>query len=95
MLDSNAGFSINCIHADSEYGKLLEYFKENPPHIKYNLALPNDHAPEAERNIRVIKERIRATFHSLPFKAIPALFIKELASESASKLNFFPPAMVV
>jgi hypothetical protein len=63
----------------------MSHYLNISPHINYNLALPNEHVPEAERNIRVIKERIRATFHSLPFKAIPAVFIKELASESAKK----------
>jgi len=31
------------------------------------------------------------TFHSLPFQAIPEIFIRYLASEPAEKLNFFPP----
>jgi hypothetical protein len=87
-----AGFTIKCIYADNEYEPVLKHFKENPPYTNYNLTSANEHVPEAERNIRVIKERIRATFHSLPFRAIPALFIKELASESTHKLNFFPPA---
>ena len=88
----NAGFVIHCIHADSEYETLLEQFKNSSPSIDYNLASTDEHVPAAERNNRVIKERIRATFHSLPFKALPILCIRELASESANKLNFFPPA---
>ena len=88
----NAGFVIHCIHADSEYESLLEQFKNSSPSLHYNLASTDEHVPAAERNNRVIKERIRATFHSLPFKALPILCIRELASESANKLNFFPPA---
>ena len=54
------------------------------------MANANEHVPEAERNNRTIKEHIRATFHSLPFQAIPTTFIKLLATETAEKLNFFP-----
>ena len=92
LLYQNAGFRIKCIYADSEYEPVLEQFKSQPPHIDYNLASTDEHVPAAERNIRVIKERIRATFHSLPYKALPILCIKELPPESANKLNFFPPA---
>ena len=88
----NAGFTIKCIHADSEYEPVLEYFKNQQPSIPYNLASTDEHVPAAERNNRVLKERIRATFHSLPFKALPILCLKELAPATADKLNFFPPA---
>ena len=88
----NAGFSIRCIYGDQEFAPVLQYFKdESTPPIDYNLATANEHVPEAERNNRTLQERIRATFHSLPFQAIPITFIKYLASESAEKLNFFPP----
>ncbi|KAG7348409.1 hypothetical protein IV203_017114 [Nitzschia inconspicua] len=91
MLYLNAGFKIKMIHADSEYKAVLEEFKEGSTKIPYNLATANEHVPQAERNICDIKERVRATYHSLPFKAIPKLFIKELVMETANKLNFFPP----
>ncbi|KAG7364548.1 reverse transcriptase RNA-dependent DNA polymerase [Nitzschia inconspicua] len=91
LLYTNAGFTIKMIHADSEYRAVLEYFKNSSNKIDYNLATANEHVPQAERNIRTIKERVRATYHSLPFKAIPKLFIKELMAETANKLNFFPP----
>ncbi|KAG7361762.1 hypothetical protein IV203_036863 [Nitzschia inconspicua] len=79
------------IHADSEYQAVLEHFKNSSNKIEYNLATANEHVPQAERNIQTIKERVRATYHSLPFKAIPKLFIKEPMAETANKLNFFPP----
>ncbi|KAG7361761.1 hypothetical protein IV203_036862 [Nitzschia inconspicua] len=79
------------IHADSEYQAVLEHFKNSSNKIEYNLATANEHVPQAERNIQTIKERVRATYHSLPFKAVPKLFIKEPMAETANKLNFFPP----
>jgi hypothetical protein len=49
-----------------------------------------DHTPEAERNNCTIKERIRATYHRLPYKAIPRIMINCLAMIQGNKLNLFP-----
>ena len=51
-----------------------------------NLAIPQEHVPEAERNNSVIKERVRATYHRLPYRHLTRM----LVTESAKKLNFFP-----
>ena len=47
------------------------------------------HTPEAERNNRVLKERIRSSYHRLPYKAPPKKVMKVLVVESARKANFF------
>jgi hypothetical protein len=44
-----------------------------------NFTNAQDHVPEAERNNRTIKERIRAAYHRLPYKAIPRIMINYLA----------------
>jgi hypothetical protein len=49
-----------------------------------------DHVPEAERNNRTIKERIRAAYHRLPYKALPRQLIRYLVQTQASQLNLFP-----
>ena len=36
------------------------------------------------------KERIRSTYHQLPYRAIPKIMIRCLAMTSASTLNLFP-----
>jgi hypothetical protein len=46
--------------------------------------------PEAERNNRTIGERIRTTYHNLPYKAIPRIMLKYLAMVSTQQLNLFP-----
>ncbi|KAG7337588.1 hypothetical protein IV203_020412 [Nitzschia inconspicua] len=61
LLYTNAGFTIKMIHADSEYRAVLEYFKNSSNKIDYNLATANEHVPQAERNIRTIKERVDHT----------------------------------
>ena len=43
--------------------------------VVMNYTNASDHVPEAERNNRTIKERIRATFQRLPYKAIPRIMI--------------------
>jgi hypothetical protein len=48
------------------------------------------HVPEAERNNRMIEERIRATYHNLPYKAIPKTMIRHLAMVCTEQLNLFP-----
>ena len=58
--------------------------------LDINYANPQDHVPEAERNNRTIKERIRASYHRLPYHTLTKAMVKVLVSESAKKLNFFP-----
>ena len=56
--------------------------------IKDDLEIEMDYLPtqqyckQAEFNNRVIKQRVRAAYHSLPYKNIPIVMIKYLAIES-------------
>ena len=50
----------------------------------------NDHVPEAERNNRTIKERVRSLLAKLPFNKYPACMIIEAVSFSVLWLNAFP-----
>ena len=58
--------------------------------VTMNFTNAQDHVPEAERNNRTIKERIRAAYHRLPYKAIPRIMIRYLAMNQANQLNLFP-----
>jgi hypothetical protein len=58
--------------------------------ITMNYATANEHVPQAERNNRTIQERIRATYHNLPFAMIPKVMIRYLTITSTEKLNYFP-----
>ena len=59
--------------------------------IQLNTTAANEHVPKIERQIRVIKERVRATRHTLPFKLIPLLMLIELVYCSTLWINAFPP----
>jgi hypothetical protein len=48
------------------------------------------HVPEIERRIRVVKERCRATRHSLPFHTIPKLMTIHIVLNVVKLLIFFP-----
>ena len=72
------GFKVTTLSCDREYAPLIHEMQKEF-NIIPNYCSAQEHVPEAERNNRVIKERVRAVFHSLPFKAIPSLMIKFLA----------------
>jgi hypothetical protein len=84
-------FNITEIHCDNEFRKVMDPLsvRQNPP-IKMNYAAAQEHVPRAERNNRVIQERVRAAYHRLPFTHLPRILVKFLVMESTKKLNFFP-----
>lgn len=59
-------------------------------HTEMDYTLAQDHQPEAERNNRFLKERVRSTYHRLPYKSIPKIMIQHLVPEMAVKGNYFP-----
>ena len=85
----NAGFRVSCVYCDGEFKPLKNWLLDDYD-IKMNATSAREHVPEAERNIRVIKERVRAIYHGLPFQAMPKLLLQYLVSDVARKLNYFP-----
>jgi hypothetical protein len=86
---NNAGFVIKTIHCNGEYCGMMEKVKDNLD-VTMNFTNAQDHVPEAERNNRTIKERIRASYHRLPYKAIPRIMIRYMTMNQANQLNLFP-----
>ena len=86
---NNAGFTIKTIHADCEFKPLFEQVCDNLD-VTMNYPPAQAHVPEAERNIKTLKERICIGFFRLPYKAIPSIMINRLVLESAFRLNLFP-----
>ena len=84
-----AGYRVVRIHCDREFKSIMDEVKDEMD-IDMNYANTGDHQPEAERNNRTIKERIRAAYHRLPFKCIPRIMIEILAVRETAKLNYFP-----
>jgi hypothetical protein len=84
------GFHIKTVHADGEFAPLKPLIESMPGGPMVNLASVNEHVTEIERRIRVVKERCRATRHSLPYERIPKLMTIHIMLNVVKLLNFFP-----
>jgi hypothetical protein len=84
------GLHIKTMHADGEFTPLKPLIESMPGGPMVNLASANEHVPKIERRIRVVKERCRATRHSLPFERIPKLMKIHIVLKVVKLLNFFP-----
>jgi hypothetical protein len=80
------GFHIIVAHVDGELQTMIESMPGGP---MVNLASSNEHVPEIERRIRVVKERCRATRHSIPFQRLPKLLTIHIVFHGVKLLNFF------
>jgi hypothetical protein len=54
-----AGFTIKSLHCDNEYRPLMKEL-EDIYEVKVNYSNAQEHVPEVERSIRVIKEQFYA-----------------------------------
>ena len=84
------GFRITTIHADGEFAPLQVLINDMPDGPVVNLASANEHVPEIERRIRVVKERARAIRHGLPFNKIPKIMIIHMVLLVGKLLTYFP-----
>jgi hypothetical protein len=85
------GFHITKVHADGEFALLKTLIESMPGGPMVNLASANEHVPEIERRIWVVKERCRATRHSLLFHTIPKLMTIHSVLNVVKLLIFFLP----
>jgi hypothetical protein len=69
----------------------FECLRDDIPESNLNTAAASEHAPDIERQIRVIKERMRAIKRTLPFKRLPARIVIEMMQYAVLWLNGFPP----
>ena len=84
------GFRITTVSADGEFEPLKTLIESIPGGPTVNLASASEHVPEIERRIRVVRERCRATRHSLPFQRIPKILTIHIVFNVVKLLNFFP-----
>ena len=83
------GFIINILHCDPEFWHLKDVMADVD--IDLQLCAAQEHVPEIEQSIRVIKERFRSMYHRLPYTALPRVMVKIGVMEVARWLNTFPP----
>ena len=65
------GFQVVFIKGDGEFKPLQDFMDTVYGALQLNLASANEHVPDIERKIRVVKERVRAITHSILFKSLP------------------------
>ena len=85
------GFRIVTVAADGEFEAVKPMIESLPGGPTVNLTSRNEHVPEIERRIRVVKDRCRATRHGLPFRRIPKILTIFIVFHAVKLLNFFPP----
>ena len=86
---NNASFIIKEFRADREFECLRDTLEEIG--IEVNLCAAQEHVPEIERMVRVIKERYRAMYHRAPYSMWPKIMIIRGAADTVKWLNTFPP----
>ena len=77
------------VHAENEFGPmkpLIDKLKKGPT---INLAAANEHVPEIERRILLLKERIRTVRSSLPFNKVPSVMIVYFVLSVSKFLIYF------
>jgi hypothetical protein len=65
------GFTVQTAMMDIEFEKLKPFM----PDVALNTTAVWEHIGETERKIRVIKERARGTFNTLPYKKLPRIMV--------------------
>jgi len=83
---ARGGFQVGTVLMDNEF----ECLRSLVPIIVVNTTAANEHVPEIERRIHLIKERGRGYLNTLPYKKIPQLMLVELIYHVVLWLNAFP-----
>jgi hypothetical protein len=88
------GFSVEIIYCDREGGIIASKETLQQNGIVLNLSSSGQHVPVIERNIRTVKERIRAILSSLPFR-VPYIFMPYLVDFAVMRINSMPKSTML
>ena len=83
------GFRIKMVHANNEFGPMKPLIDKLKKGLTINLAAANEHVPEIERRIQLLKERIISVSSSLPFEKVPSVMIIYLVLSVIKFLTYF------
>ena len=59
--------------------------------VELNITSANEHVPDIERFIQVVKEQSRAQYMALPYTKLPYLLVKAIVLHAGKWLNMFCP----
>ena len=80
------GFNVSLVLTDGKF-KAIRGVIHDEGKADLNTSAPNEHVPEVERNIRIIKGRVRSTLHGMPYRKIPRKMKAELVLTIVTLLN--------
>ena len=84
------GFKVSVALMDGEFERIREPLADAG--IQLNTTSRDEHVGEIEHYIRVVKERVRAIYNTLPFTHMPPRLVLEMAKSAVFWLNSFPHA---
>jgi hypothetical protein len=84
------GFQIKTVAGDHEFESLRRQIEALPGKPRLNVSAANEHQPDVERKIRVLKERVRALRASLPYTKLPPVMLVHMILHVTKMLNNFP-----
>ena len=70
-------FLVHMVHANSEFKALHAPLASAGSGL--NAYANDEHVPEVEQFIQMVKEQMRSMYHSVPFWCFPALMLKEMS----------------
>ena len=82
------GFEVTDILGDGEFNN--QDIRDAVHPVLIQITPPEEHQPEVERSIRLIKERSRSATHSVPFRRYPKVMTTNLVKSVVMWLNAFP-----
>eukprot|EP00814_Leptocylindrus_danicus_P003109 CAMPEP_0116045272 /NCGR_PEP_ID=MMETSP0321-20121206/27521_1 /TAXON_ID=163516 /ORGANISM="Leptocylindrus danicus var. danicus, Strain B650" /LENGTH=96 /DNA_ID=CAMNT_0003526577 /DNA_START=448 /DNA_END=734 /DNA_ORIENTATION=+ len=80
------GFAVHELKGDNEFECVIPDL--SPIHV--NLVGANEHVPEIENSIKILKERMRCLFNGLPFTSVPRLMVVAGLEFVTESLNNIP-----
>ena len=86
-LYGSQGFLVQMVYADSEFKPLQGLLTHAGSGL--NVCSNDEHVPEVECFIRMIKEHTHCLYHSVPFTHFPSIMLKEMVMASVFWLNMF------
>ena len=77
------------VHADNYFGPIAPLINKLKKRPTINLEAANEHVPEVERRILLLKERIKSVRSCLPFNKVPSVMIIYLVLSVRKFLTYF------
>jgi hypothetical protein len=87
---SRSVFTVVTIEADGVFKSIKHELQDDPYHATLSTCDADRHAETVERQIRFLKERIRAVRLMIPYKKIPKWFTIEMVHKVTMLINSLP-----